>query len=68
YCPEYKLIIEVDGDSHYTKQGKKHDCERELFLNNLDLKIIRFTNDEVKKHLTGVLESIEQTIKFLKSV
>src|SRR5699024_9371704 len=53
YCSEYKLIIEVDWDFHYTKQGKQHDYERKLFLDNLDLKTLRFTNDDVIKYLPG---------------
>jgi very-short-patch-repair endonuclease len=25
YSPELNLVIEVDGESHYTKSGKAHD-------------------------------------------
>ncbi|HET6527791.1 MAG TPA: endonuclease domain-containing protein [Balneolaceae bacterium] len=66
YSAKYKLIIEVDGDSHYSEQGKRHDYERDRYLDNLDLKIIRFTNEDVKKDLSYVLEAIEQTIQSLK--
>src|SRR5699024_8953482 len=68
YCPEYNLIVEVDGESHFTRQGKQHDYERESYLNNLDLKTLRFTNDDVIKHLSGVMETIEQTIESAKSI
>lgn len=44
YCPELNLVIEVDGESHYTLEGKKHDETRTEFLNELDIYILRFTN------------------------
>ena len=25
YCPEARLAIEVDGDSHFSAEGRKHD-------------------------------------------
>jgi very-short-patch-repair endonuclease len=68
YAPEYKLIVEVDGESHYTIQGQQHDYEKNNYLENFDLKIIRFTNDEVKNHLDGVLEMIKETLESIRSV
>jgi very-short-patch-repair endonuclease len=28
YCPSLKLAIEIDGDSHFTDEGKKYDRAR----------------------------------------
>ncbi len=28
YCPTLKLVIEVDGESHYSNDGKDYDGER----------------------------------------
>ena len=28
YCPSLKLVIEVDGESHYTQEGQDYDRER----------------------------------------
>jgi very-short-patch-repair endonuclease len=62
YCPTLKLIIEVDGDSHFTEQGKQYDLERTQILEGYGLKVIRFTNDQVFNQFAGVCSIIEGLI------
>jgi len=45
YCPEKKLVIEVDGDSHYQESGKLHDRIRDNFFVEQGLIILRFINN-----------------------
>jgi adenine-specific DNA-methyltransferase len=59
YCAERALIIEVDGDSHFTPEGVEHDAARTNYLTATGLSIVRFTNDEVKRHLDNVVERIQ---------
>jgi very-short-patch-repair endonuclease len=40
-------VIEIDGNTHQTEEVKNNDKQRDEFLQTLNLKIIRFTNDEV---------------------
>ena len=47
YCHKLKIVIEIDGSIHDTEEVKNNDKLREEFLQTLNLKIIRFTNDEV---------------------
>ena len=47
YCPEKKLIIEIDGKVHDKKEQKKWDLDRENNLKTLNYNIIRFKNSEV---------------------
>ncbi len=58
YLPEYKIVIEIDGDSHFTDGWKSYDEERTWILEWLWLKIIRFTNDEVMNNIEWVQEMI----------
>jgi very-short-patch-repair endonuclease len=51
YCHECKLIIEVDGGIHNKPEQREHDIGRTHDLEQLGLKIIRFTNDQVIFHL-----------------
>ena len=45
-CVEKKLIIELDGKSH---EGKKsYDERRTKYLEECDLRVLRFTNDDVE--------------------
>lgn len=62
YCPELKIAIEVNGESHYTKSGIKHDRKRNQFLKELDIKALHFTNEQVFNNLDGVLLTIENIL------
>ena len=56
YCPEVRLIIEVDGEIH--KKQKLFDKERDTFLKDLGYRILHFRNNEVFMKTTEVLDSI----------
>ena len=62
YCPERHLVIELDGDSHYTVAGKARDAERDAFLQANKIRVLRFTNDEVMQNMDGVLARIVSMI------
>ena len=54
-----KLVIEIDGESHFTDEAKNYDAQRTLILKSYGLQVIRFTNEEVFKNFEGVCECIE---------
>lgn len=56
YCDEIKLIIEIDGDVHAFQE--EQDKKRQIFLENRGMRIVRYTNYEVRDNLMGVLEDI----------
>jgi very-short-patch-repair endonuclease len=60
YCHELKLIIEIDGEIHNTQKEK--DEARSFELQNLGIKIIRFTNEEVINKIADVILKIKQSI------
>ena len=56
FCPELRLVIEVDGDIHqYTVE---EDAVRQEFLESQGFQVIRFTNDQVLSNIHDVLNSI----------
>ncbi len=59
YCPKKKLGIEIDGDSHFTKQGIKNDKIRQSTIEEFGILIIRFTNKEVITNIDTVLSNIQ---------
>jgi very-short-patch-repair endonuclease len=59
YCPSLKLVIEVDGDSHFTPEGQEYDLERTNILQGYGLRIVRFTNNEVLNNFESVCQIIE---------
>ena len=48
YCHEAQLILEVDGGIHLSASQKEKDSDKTFELESIGLKIIRFTNNEVK--------------------
>ena len=63
YCHKVKLIIEVDGGYHDIPEQYKYDKEREHELEDLGLKVIRFTNEQVLFQIENSLKAIEGVIK-----
>ena len=62
YCSRLRLIIEVDGDSHFTSNGEEGDTRRTAALAALNLTVLRFTNAEVMEQFEGVCARIEQAL------
>lgn len=58
YCAEYALIIELDGDSHYTREAMAYDQERTDYLIAKGFTVLRFTNLEVMHNKDGVLRAV----------
>jgi very-short-patch-repair endonuclease len=63
YCHECKLIVEVDGNIHNFEEQKEYDAGRTYELEQLGLKVIRFTNNQVLKQSEKVIELIKNAIK-----
>jgi very-short-patch-repair endonuclease len=58
YCSRLKLVIEVDGDSHYEEDAQAYDARRSEVLERLGLRVLRFTNREVTQEFEAVCERI----------
>lgn len=58
YCPELKLVIEVDGGQHYSAEGRDNDRMRDAYMAEAGITVIRFSDRDVLKELETVLEEI----------
>jgi very-short-patch-repair endonuclease len=58
YCPQYKLVIEIDGGSHADPEQQQYDQARTEWLEQRRLRVIRFINREVDTNIEGVLREI----------
>jgi very-short-patch-repair endonuclease len=58
YCPALNLAIEIDGVSHVNKL--EYDIERHNYLTELGMKVLHFSDDDVKKRIGEVLADIEK--------
>ncbi len=62
YCHKAKLIIEVDGGYHNIPEQYQYDINRDAELEDVGLKVIRFSNEDVLFDIEKTLKIIEQNI------
>ena len=62
YCSAAGLIVEVDGSQHYEDDNILKDAERTVFLNGLNLTVVRVSNREVNSNFRGVCEYIDHVV------
>ena len=63
YCAKAKLVIEVDGGQHYDEgANEKKDIHRTQYLVGKGLKVIRFTNLDIRDNFEGVCDTIDEEI------
>ena len=62
YCHQLRLTIEVDGEIHLYQND--YDNERSEIIKDLDITIIRFTNDQILNNITYVIAEIKRNINF----
>jgi len=48
YCHKLSLVIEVDGSIHNKEDVKKNDEVRQKHLEENNLTVLRFTNDDIR--------------------
>ncbi len=59
YCPECKLVIEIDGEIHISQA--EADVERTEIIESFGYRVIRFHNADVETNLQIVLQKILTT-------
>ena len=58
YCHQAKLVVELDGSQHYTPEETVYDQKRTEYLENMGLKVLRFSNLDVMRRFDDVCEMI----------
>ena len=66
-CKRSRLIVEIDGDSHYTDFGIARDTVRSAYLASRGYRIVRFTNDDVLANPDGVHDALVAVLAELKN-
>ena len=72
YIAEKKVVIEVDGIQHSVPENVEADEKRDRALSAWNIKVLRYTNESIKKCFDDVcqniLENLGLTFYDLKSV
>lgn len=59
YCPTKRVVVEIDGPSH----DLKLDEVRQIQIETLNIKFLRFTNDQVLYEREAVIEMIKKSLE-----
>ena len=54
-----RIVVEVDGDSHETDSGRRHDAHRDAFMKQQGFTVLRVDNDQVLDNPDYVFVTLE---------
>ena len=67
-CVALKLVVEVDGEHHFTDEGIRHDKKRDGYLKELGYTVLRIRGYGVLNEPGKVRDRIVDSIKNLRRV
>jgi len=62
YCAQFKIVIELDGEPHFTQEQADKDQKRDKRLKELGHKVLRYENLIVFDHPDFIFDDIKQII------
>ena len=62
YIESAKIVIELDGSQHYEAMGQHIDKERDSYLKELGIRVLRYSNADVNTRFRCVCEDILNAI------
>ena len=63
YIYSSRLVIELDGIQHKTREHIAYDKERDAYFRSLGIKVLRYGNDRVRNDFSFVCQDILNHIK-----
>jgi very-short-patch-repair endonuclease len=58
FCCSARLAIEIDGSQHWRSPQMRIDTQRDEYLRERGVRVLRFSNSEVLSQTEGVVETI----------
>ena len=58
YIASSKIVVELDGSQHYEDAGIENDMKRDAFLNDLGIKVLRYSNMDINQRFESVCKDI----------
>ena len=62
YCPDRKLVVELDGSQHYEPSAEEYDTDRDAYLESLGLRVLRFSNYDIDAQFEAVCQTLWQEL------
>ena len=58
YISSAKIVVELDGSQHFEEDGIKQDRERDAYLREQGLTVLRYANTDINERFLSVCEDI----------
>jgi len=58
YCPELKLVVEIDGATHDHPDVYKKDQEKQRYLESKGFTVIRYNDEEILNELDAMWDNL----------
>ncbi len=58
YIAKGQIAIEIDGSQHFLPEGKTQDAERDKFLKDYGITVLRYKNRDVNENFEAVTGDI----------
>jgi len=68
YIASVGIAIELDGSQHYESTRQQKDVERDRYLAEKGIKVLRYSNSDIWDNFDGVCQDILYNIKNTSSV
>ena len=68
YCSELKLVVEIDGGQHFENNAIEYDNARTKYFNDLGITVMRYTNADVQRNLSSVIDDLMEQCEKLKDI
>jgi very-short-patch-repair endonuclease len=62
YCPKLRFAIELDGNQHKEIDSVLYDKDRGEYLKSVDIKTIRFWNNDIIKDMQNMLKNLHKEL------
>ena len=63
YIAEKRIVIEVDGKQHTAPEHKDADDQRDEFLANWNIVVLRYSNESIRNNFRMVAEDILKNLE-----
>ena len=63
YCAKAKLVLEIDGDTHFDPEGLEKDRKRDEFLEGYGLTVVHIQNHEIDEAFSSVCDFVDSVVR-----
>ena len=68
YIASKKIVIELDGSQHYMETGVQSDRDRDAWMQENGITVLRYTNLQIQREFDAVCSDILQHLNDTSSV